>query len=645
MTTSSFYTDGAPNTGVEVAGPSSSAFYVDSDAAANSATQAAASATAAAASASTAAAAATTAIAASAGTATPLVDGTAAVGVSTKWAHEDHVHPTDTSRAAVAYVDAQVATKADAAATTAALALKAPLASPALTGAPTAPTATVGTNTTQIATTAFVLANGASVPPATAAPLMDGTAAVGVATKYAREDHVHPTDTSRAPLASPAFTGTPTAPTAAAGTNTTQVATTAFALSSYPYVNVKSYGAKGDMRFVVDAAMTSGSTTVTSATIAFTSADVGKSVRVAGAGAAGADLYTTVSSVTNGTTAILAASASTPVSSAWIRVATDDTAAIRNAITAAQYGALVFPKGTYFVEELSAAQIFLITKSIRLWGAGGNFEGSWIAVSKRTVSTADYFHYYPGQASVPYFEMGWLCICPEVPDTYVGGASAIYLHSDATSQIQRVHIHDNWINGGASMAILQQDTDVTTSTATFYHSVIERNTLRGGAGDIYMVNCGDSISIHQNNFGNKGYGIYAKHVAGAAQLIISEGNFQGSASGAIFLDACVQATIRNCQIEQGVTQTAGPLGIVTLNNCASCKVTGNNFNAFAQNNCLALAGTTIRACIDNNVFSVANSSLYHIAYTTAAPSGNQNTPFNNDGYTASTLGAVTTHTF
>lgn len=37
-----------------------------------------------------------------------------------------------------------------------ALALKAPLASPALTGEPTAPTATAGTNTTQIATTAFV---------------------------------------------------------------------------------------------------------------------------------------------------------------------------------------------------------------------------------------------------------------------------------------------------------------------------------------------------------------------------------------------------------------------------------------------------------------------------------------------------------
>ena len=53
---------------------------------------------------------------------------------------------------------------------------KAPLASPALTGTPTAPTATVGTNTTQVATTAFVLANG-HVP--TTAEV--GTATAGLA--------------------------------------------------------------------------------------------------------------------------------------------------------------------------------------------------------------------------------------------------------------------------------------------------------------------------------------------------------------------------------------------------------------------------------------------------------------------------------
>ncbi|MGE8068316.1 phage tail protein [Pseudomonas sp. NPDC089569] len=102
----------------------------------------------------------------------------------------------------------------------------APLASPALVGLPTAPTATLGSNTTQIATTAFVQQEIAA-DLATVAPLMDGTAAVGTGSRLAREDHRHPADTSRAPLASPALTGTPTAPTPARFDTTTKLATMA----------------------------------------------------------------------------------------------------------------------------------------------------------------------------------------------------------------------------------------------------------------------------------------------------------------------------------------------------------------------------------------------------------------------------------
>lgn len=54
---------------------------------------------------------------------------------------------------------------------TAALAGKADLASPTLTGVPTAPTAAPGTDTTQVATTAFVLANSVT-PPITAQVLV-----------------------------------------------------------------------------------------------------------------------------------------------------------------------------------------------------------------------------------------------------------------------------------------------------------------------------------------------------------------------------------------------------------------------------------------------------------------------------------------
>lgn len=85
------------------------------------------------------------------------------------------------------------------------------------------PTAAIDTNTTDAASCAFVLAQAAA-----ATPLGDGVAAVGTSTRFARADHVHPTDTTLAPKASPALTGTPTAPTASALAGSTQIATCAY---------------------------------------------------------------------------------------------------------------------------------------------------------------------------------------------------------------------------------------------------------------------------------------------------------------------------------------------------------------------------------------------------------------------------------
>lgn len=171
---------------------------------------------------------------------TPLMDGVGSAGTAVQASRADHIHPSDTSRA--------------------------PLNSPAFTGNPTAPTPTAGDNDTSIATTAFVtaaVAAGGGVSLSSANPIMDGVAAPGVGTTAARGDHVHPTDTSRAPtsagtaagtsftpagaiaatdvqaalveldtekapLASPAFTGNPTAPTPATVDNDTSIATTAF---------------------------------------------------------------------------------------------------------------------------------------------------------------------------------------------------------------------------------------------------------------------------------------------------------------------------------------------------------------------------------------------------------------------------------
>ena len=135
------------------------------------------------------------------------------------------------------------------------LSAKAPLASPTFTGSPTAPTAVAGTNSTQIATTAFVndaiagfgagdmskstydTDNDGKVDAAETADAVPWSGITGKPTSFTPSSHSHSIAqvtglqtalNAKAALASPALTGSPTAPTATAGTNTTQIATTAF---------------------------------------------------------------------------------------------------------------------------------------------------------------------------------------------------------------------------------------------------------------------------------------------------------------------------------------------------------------------------------------------------------------------------------
>ena len=94
------------------------------------------------------------------------------------------------------------------------------LASPALSGTPTAPTAPPATNNTQIATTAYVTTAIAALP----APVSSFNGRTGAVTFQASDISA----VGGALLASPNFTGTPTAPTPVAGTSNTTLATTAF---------------------------------------------------------------------------------------------------------------------------------------------------------------------------------------------------------------------------------------------------------------------------------------------------------------------------------------------------------------------------------------------------------------------------------
>lgn len=110
--------------------------------------------------------------------------------------------------------------------------------SPALTGIPTTPTAASGTNTTQIASTAFVQTAiaGVSAPPdasETVKGIVELATAAETTTGTDNTRAVHPAGLKveldkKAPIASPTFTGDPKAPTAAQFDNDTSLASTAF---------------------------------------------------------------------------------------------------------------------------------------------------------------------------------------------------------------------------------------------------------------------------------------------------------------------------------------------------------------------------------------------------------------------------------
>jgi hypothetical protein len=141
--------------------------------------------------------------------------------------------------------------------------------SPVFTGTPSMPTGTTGVtqsntdNSTKLATTAFVQnAISAGVIDATTtdkgkiqlAGDLGGTAASPTVPGLA----------NKAPLASPAFTGTPTAPTATIGTNTTQIATTAFVTTAMTNASVADATTtdKGKIQLAGDLGGTAASPTV-----------------------------------------------------------------------------------------------------------------------------------------------------------------------------------------------------------------------------------------------------------------------------------------------------------------------------------------------------------------------------------------------
>lgn len=202
-------------------------------------------------------------------------------------------------------------------------------------------------------------------------------------------------------LNSPLFTGIPTAPTAGLGTNTTQVATTAFVTAAIAagggggsgvqygiagtftaaqtfnqgafldkgniVTDARAYGVVADGQVVQDGAMTASSNVLNSATASFTSAVNGKLAVVTGAGSDGhANMLLATMTYVSATQVTLSSSASNTVSGAQIYWGTDNTTTMQAALTGTTSGWLEMPGGII----LAPSDFMRNNNSIGLRGKG-----------------------------------------------------------------------------------------------------------------------------------------------------------------------------------------------------------------------------------------------------------------------------------
>ena len=177
-------------------------------------------------------------------------------------------------------------------AATTALALKAPLASPALTGVPTAPTAAAATNTTQIATTAYVRGEVAALVNSAGATL---DTLGEIATALGNDANLSTTLTNaialKAPLASPTFSGTVTV--GASGVAFTDATQTKAGVPSITTISQKTASytlaalTERDAMIEMNSASATTLTVPTNATVAY---PVGTSIDVLRVGAGAVDV-------------------------------------------------------------------------------------------------------------------------------------------------------------------------------------------------------------------------------------------------------------------------------------------------------------------------------------------------------------------
>ncbi len=282
-----------------------------------------------------------------------------------------------------------------------------------------------------------------------------------------------------------------------------------------PWYDVRAYGAKGDVRRATNGVMNGTTAVLTSASGRFAAGDVGKYIEVAGAGAAGATLFSTIASYQSATQVTLAAVSATVVAAATFNWGTDDTVAINAALLAIQaagpnlqplvgLGTLFFPPGIYFITPGGANWLQLYS-NMNMKGCG------WSSTLLVTGNQGNYEKIFAPSSSLALLsnvviedltiDQNALLNTTQQPDTAATTtyAAAIQVFNGKNIRINRC----NFVNSPAIQAVVIAAGNTTTVTNVAVTNCYFNFVMRPGATDYDNSACyleGVNIICSGNTF-------------------------------------------------------------------------------------------------------------------------------------------------
>ncbi|HEY0528938.1 MAG TPA: hypothetical protein VGD02_08915 [Gemmatimonadaceae bacterium] len=367
------------------------------------------------------------------------------------------------------------------------------------------------------------------------------------------------------------------------------------------------FNAKGNGKTVNDAAITSGTPTLTSATAAFTAADVGKTVFVRGAGAAAAPLVTTILAFVNGTTVTLATNASTTVSGKRLSFGSLDTAAINlalAAVAAAGSGTVSFAEGTYIVDDefnppnycqivkAPGVEIIQVTTGKGVWAVisrvgvsinfgralitgPGVYSNSWTGMSGHEERGLKFYGCTDCSAILPrirnFGNAGWAIrggtrvsiLFPEVEGTHVLGQAIVSGDNyQAAGFIEHSLLYGSYdqitvfrpVGFNTAQGLITEDNN--SGTGSLFIPFLRSYAIKGQHGAYFQCSNIDAPDLEASDCALDGFKIYS----------------------GISNPAIVSVVVRNFKVWDCVNGQASLMGVSGSGNLSNCHVSGTARN-------------------------------------------------------------------